>query len=129
MARIAGIDLPKNKKLNIALRYVYGVGPYLANEILKESGIDTSKRVKELNEAEVNKLNSIISQAGYSVEGDLRREVQQNIKRLIEISSYRGLRHRRNLPCRGQRTRTNARIRRGRRKTVGASRAAAEAKA
>jgi len=126
MARIAGIDLPKNKRLDIALRYIYGIGPKNALDIVAKSGVDPSKRVKDLNEVEVGKINAVITQGEYAVEGDLRREVQQNIKRLIDIGSYRGLRHRRNLPTRGQRTRTNARTRRGRRKTVGAVRAAAQ---
>ena len=125
MARIAGIDLPKNKRLDIALRYIYGIGPKNALDIVTKSGVDPAKRVKDLSEVEVGKINAVIAQGEYAVEGDLRREVQQNIKRLIDISSYRGLRHRRNLPTRGQRTRTNARTRRGKRKTVGSMRAAA----
>jgi len=126
MARIAGIDLPKNKRLDIALRYIYGIGPKNALDIVAKSGVDPAKRVKDLSEVEVGKINAVITQGEYAVEGDLRREVQQNIKRLIDIGSYRGLRHRRNLPTRGQRTRTNARTRRGKRKTVGAVRAAAQ---
>jgi len=124
MARIAGLDLPKNKRIDIALRYIYGIGPALANVVIAETGIDPAKRVKDLSEEEVNKINAIISKK-YKIEGDLRREVQANIKRLIDIGSYKGFRHRRSLPVRGQRTKTNARTRRGKRKTVGAGKAAA----
>ena len=102
------------------MTYVFGIGKYLSNKILSYTGIEASKRVKDLNEEEVNKLNAIISKE-YKVEGDLRREIQDNIKRYIGIGSYRGYRHRRNLPVRGQRTKTNARTRRGRRKTVGSA--------
>lgn len=123
MARVAGVDLPQKKRIDIALRYIYGIGPTLASLIVNEAQIEPSKRVKDLSEEEVNKLNAIISK-NYKVEGDLRREVQHNIRRLIDIGSYRGYRHRRNLPTRGQRTRTNARTRRGKRKTVGSVRAA-----
>jgi small subunit ribosomal protein S13 len=119
MARIAGVDLPKNKRIDIALRYIYGIGQTLADVVVAESLIDPAKRVKDLSQEEVNKLNAIISKT-YKVEGDLRREVQANIKRLMDIGSYKGFRHRRNLPVHGQRTKTNARTRRGRRKTVGA---------
>ena len=128
MARVAGIDLPKNKRLDVALRYIYGVGPAISDRIIAELSLDPAKRVKDLSEEEVNKINSLI-QKTYKVEGDLRREIQQNIKRFIEIGSYRGYRHRRNLPVRGQRTRTNARTRRGKRRTVGASKAVKEAAA
>lgn len=124
MARVAGIDLPKVKRLDVALRYIYGIGPVVSNAIIAEAQIDPAKRVKDLTEEEVNKLNTIITK-NYKVEGDLRREIQQNIRRLMEIGSYRGYRHRRNLPVRGQRTKTNARTRRGKRKTVGAGKAAA----
>jgi small subunit ribosomal protein S13 len=123
MARISGVDLPKDKRVDIALSYLYGVGRPLANKIVGEAQINPSTRVKNLTEAEINKLSTIISR-DYKVEGDLRREIQQNIRRLIDIGSYRGFRHRRNLPVRGQRTKTNARTRRGRRKTVGSVRAA-----
>lgn len=123
MARVAGIDLQKGKRIDVALTYIYGIGPIIARQILAEAGIDGSKRVKDLVEEEVNKLNNIITK-NHKVEGDLRREVQANIKRLIDIGSYRGFRHRRNLPVRGQRTKTNGRTRRGRRKTVGAGKAA-----
>ncbi|MCX5782315.1 MAG: 30S ribosomal protein S13 [Elusimicrobia bacterium] len=127
MARVAGIDLPKAKRVDIALRYVYGIGPFLSAVVLKEAEVDPAKRVKDLTEEEVNKISSIISKS-YKVEGDLRREVQSNIRRLIDIGSYRGFRHRRNLPVRGQRTKTNARTRRGKRKTVGSGRKTAEKK-
>ena len=122
MARVAGVDLKKEKRLDIALAYIYGIGRFLSNKILAEAAIDPAKRVKDLTEEEVNKLNTIISKS-FKVEGDLRREVAENIKRYIGIGSYRGYRHRRNLPARGQRTRTNARTKRGKRKTVGASKA------
>lgn len=122
MARVAGVDLPPNKRVDIALRYIYGIGPKRANDLILKTGLDPAKRVRDLTESEVSKLNVVIVQEGYEVEGDLRRTVQQNIQRLIDISSYRGLRHRRNLPTRGQRTRTNARTRRGKRKTVGSAR-------
>jgi small subunit ribosomal protein S13 len=127
MARVAGVDLPKNKRLDIALRYIYGVGPYISNEIISELLLDPSKRVKDLTEEEVNKINNLITK-NLKVEGDLRREIQANIKRLMEIGSYRGFRHKKNLPVRGQRTKTNARTRRGKRKTVGSGRAEAPGK-
>lgn len=117
MARIAGIDLPRNKRVEIGLTYIYGIGRTSSNEILAKAGLNPDKRVKELTETEVSRLREVIER-DYVVEGDLRREVQMNIKRLIEIGSYRGLRHRRNLPVRGQRTRTNARTKRGPKKTV-----------
>ena len=123
MARIAGIDLPKEKRVDIALMYIYGVGRKLGADIVAEAQIDPATRVKNLTEAEVNKIATLISSREIKVEGDLRREIQANVRRMIDIGSYRGFRHRRNLPCRGQRTRTNARTRRGRRKTVGAARA------
>ena len=126
MARVAGIDLPKTKRIDIALRYVYGIGPAIADEVLAEAQMDPAKRVKDLNEDDVNKLNTIIAK-NYKVEGDLRRDIQQHIRRLMDIGSYRGYRHRRNLPVRGQRTKTNARTRRGRRKTVGSAGKAAAA--
>jgi len=117
MARIAGIDLPRNKRVEVGLTYIYGIGRSRSNEILRKAGIDPNKRVKDLTETEVSRLREVIDRE-YMVEGDLRREVQMNIKRLIEIGCYRGLRHRMNLPVRGQRTRTNARTKRGPRKTV-----------
>ena len=117
MARIAGIDLPRDKRVEVGLTYIYGVGRTSSNEILERAQVDPDKRIRELSESEIAALREIIERE-YVVEGDLRREVQMNIKRLIEIGSYRGLRHRRNLPVRGQRTRTNARTKRGPKKTV-----------
>ncbi|HNT74822.1 MAG TPA: 30S ribosomal protein S13 [Anaerolineae bacterium] len=117
MARIAGVDLPRNKRIEIALTYVYGIGRKSSNDILQRAGINPDKREKDLTESELAALRDIVDH-DYVVEGDLRREVQMNIKRLIEIGSYRGLRHRRNLPVHGQRTRTNARTKRGPKKTV-----------
>ncbi len=117
MARIEGVDLPRNKRVEIGLRYIYGIGPTRSREILAATGVNPDTRVKDLTDAETALLRDYIGQ-NYKVEGDLRREVQLNIKRLIEIGSYRGLRHRRNLPVRGQRTRTNARTRKGPKKTV-----------
>jgi len=114
MARLVGVDLPKNKKVLFALPYIYGIGYSLSKVILVETGIDLDTRVKDLTEAEVNKLRTAIEKT-YQVEGDLRRQEAMNIKRLMEIASFRGIRHRRGLPCRGQRTKTNARTRRGRR--------------
>ncbi len=116
MARIAGVDIPRDKRVEIALTYIYGIGRSTAKEILEKTGIE-NKRVHELTPEEIAKLRDVIDR-NYIVEGDLRREVQMNIKRLIEIGSYRGRRHRMNLPVRGQRTRTNARTKRGPRKTV-----------
>ena len=121
MPRIVGVDIPKEKRIEIALGYIYGIGRSLSNKILATAGISPDKRAKDLNEEEVARLTSII-QKEYKVEGDLRREISANIKRLIDIGSYRGLRHRRGLPVRGQRTRTNARTRKGPRKTVGVTR-------
>ena len=119
MARIAGVDLPRNKRVEIGLTYIYGIGRATSNEILAKTGINPDTRVKDLTESEVALLRDLIDNPDYIlVEGDLRREVQMNIKRLIEIGSYRGLRHRRSLPVRGQRTKTNARTRRGPKKTV-----------
>ncbi|MEW6180785.1 MAG: 30S ribosomal protein S13 [Chloroflexota bacterium] len=117
MARIEGVDLPRNKRVEVALTYIYGIGPTRARKILAETKVNPDTRVKDLTETDVNLLRDYIAQ-NYKVEGDLRREVQMNIKRLIEIGCYRGLRHRRNLPVRGQRTRTNARTRKGPKKTV-----------
>lgn len=117
MARIAGVDLPKNKRAEIGLTYIYGIGRSSAQKILSEAGVNLSKRIAELNDEEVAKIRSIIT-ADYKVEGALRSETQMNIKRLMDIGSYRGLRHRKGLPVRGQRTRTNARSRKGKRKTV-----------
>ncbi len=117
MARIAGVDLPRNKRVEIALTYIYGIGRSRSQEILRVTGVDPDKRVKDLTEDEITRLRDAVER-NYRVEGDLRREVQMNIKRLIDIGTYRGIRHKRNLPVRGQRTRTNARTRRGPRKTV-----------
>lgn len=117
MARIEGVDLPRNKRVEVGLTYIFGIGPSRARRILHTTRVNPDTRVKDLTDAEVALLREFIVQ-NYKVEGDLRREVQLHIKRLIEIGSYRGLRHRRNLPVRGQRTRTNARTRKGPKKTV-----------
>ena len=116
MARIEGVDLPRNKRIEVALTYIYGIGRTRSRQILDQMGVNPDTRVKDLSEDDIQKLREGVSR--FRVEGELRREVQMNIKRLIEIGSYRGLRHRRNLPVHGQRTRTNARTRRGPRKTV-----------
>ena len=117
MPRIAGVDLPRNKRVEIGLTYIYGIGRSRSNEILDETGVNPDTRGKDLSESETSRLREFIDR-NYRVEGDLRRQVSQNIGRLKEIGSYRGMRHRRNLPVRGQRTRTNARTRKGPRKTV-----------
>lgn len=117
MARIAGRDLPRDKRVEVALTYIYGIGPSLSREILARTQIHPDTRVRDLTEAEVSRLREVIDRE-CRVEGDLRREVAMNIKRLMEIGCYRGIRHRKNLPVRGQRTRTNARTKRGPRKTV-----------
>lgn len=117
MARIAGVDLPRQKRVDIALRYIYGIGPFRAVEVLDKAQVNPAVRVKDLSEAEVSRIRTVVDR-DYKVEGDLRRELGMNIKRMQEIGSYRGLRHRRALPVRGQRTRTNARTKRGARKTV-----------
>lgn len=117
MARIAGVDLPENKRLDIGLTYIFGIGRSNVVKVIKDTGVDAAKRIKDLTEEEINKLQKSVEK--FKVEGDLRQEVEQNIKRLEEISSYRGLRHRKGLPVRGQRTRSNARTKRGKRKTVG----------
>jgi len=119
MARIDGIDIPREKRVEIALTYIYGVGLSSSQKILRQTSINPDTRVRDLTEDQVNRLREVIDRS-FKVEGDLRREVALNIKRLIEIGSYRGMRHRRNLPSRGQRTKTNARQRRGPKKTVGA---------
>jgi small subunit ribosomal protein S13 len=121
MARIAGVDLPRDKQVEISLTYIYGIGRTSSKRILKQAEISPDTRVRDLAEVEVSKLREIIDR-NYRVEGDLRREVAMNIKRLQEIGCYRGIRHRRNLPVRGQRTRTNARQNRGSRKTVAGKR-------
>jgi small subunit ribosomal protein S13 len=117
MARIEGVDLPRNKRVEVGLTYLYGIGPTRARQILVETKVSPDTRVKDLTEADAAALREYISK-NFVVEGDLRRSVQMNIKRLIEIGCYRGLRHRRNLPVRGQRTRTNSRVRKGPKKTV-----------
>ncbi|HYU48709.1 MAG TPA: 30S ribosomal protein S13 [Candidatus Limnocylindria bacterium] len=121
MARIAGVDIPREKRVEIALTYIYGIGLPTAQKILAQSNVNPDTRVRDLTEEQVNRLRELIDRR-HKVEGDLRREVALNIKRLIEIGSYRGQRHRRNLPSRGQRTKTNARARRGPKKTVGVRR-------
>jgi len=123
MARIAGVDIPREKRVEISLRYIYGVGPTVARRVLKIANIDPNIRVKALTDEQVGRLREIVDKEA-KVEGELRREVALNVKRLTEIGTYRGLRHRRGLPVRGQRTRTNARTRRGPRKTVGVKRKA-----
>ncbi|NLY74226.1 MAG: 30S ribosomal protein S13 [Firmicutes bacterium] len=121
MARIAGVDLPRDKRIEVALTYIYGLGRTTSSEIIAKTGINPDTRVRDLTEEEITKLREVIDR-DYKVEGDLRREESMNIKRLIEIGSYRGLRHRRGLPVRGQRTKTNARTRKGPKRTVGAKR-------
>ena len=117
MARIAGVDIPKDKRVEVALTYLYGIGSALSKKILEQTDVNPDTRVRDLTDDEVNRIREVIDK-GYRVEGDLRKEINFNIKRLIEIGSYRGLRHRRGLPVRGQRTKTNARTKRGPRKTV-----------
>jgi len=124
MARIAGVDIPRDKRVVISLTYIFGVGRHTSERILKATEIDPSIRVRDLDEAQVTRLREYIDR-NHMVEGDLRREVSMNIKRLMEIGCYRGLRHRRNLPAHGQRTRTNARTRRGVKKTVAGKKRAA----
>ena len=121
MARIAGIDIPREKRVAIALTYIYGIGLPTSQKVLAQANVNPDTRVRDLTDEQVNRLRDIIDRR-YTVEGDLRRETAMNIKRLTEIGSYRGLRHRRNLPVRGQRTKTNARQRRGPKKTVGVRR-------
>jgi len=118
MARIAGVELPSQKRVEIGLTYIYGIGRSSSNQILHEAGVNPDTRVKDLTESEISAIQTII-QRDFRIEGELRRIVQENIRRLIDIKSYRGIRHRRGLPVRGQRTRTNARTKRGKRKTVG----------
>ena len=117
MPRILGVDIPNDKKTHISLRYIYGIGPAMALRLCEQAGVDPLRLAKELNEDDVSRLATILDRE-YTVEGPLRRQIQQNIARLKEIGSYRGSRHRRNLPCRGQRSKTNARTRKGPRKTV-----------
>jgi small subunit ribosomal protein S13 len=121
MARIAGVDIPRDKRVDIALRYIYGIGPTVARRIVATANVSPVTRVRDLTDDEVTRIRETIDR-GYTVEGDLRREVRQNIQRLIEINCYRGIRHRRGLPLRGQRTRTNARTKRGARRTVAGKR-------
>lgn len=117
MPRVAGVDIPGNKKIDIALRSIYGIGPSIAYKVAMDAAIDPDVKVQDLSEEELNKVREIIDRE-YMVEGDLRRQVQQNIRRLVDENTYRGIRHRRGLPVRGQRTKTNARTKRGARKTV-----------
>jgi small subunit ribosomal protein S13 len=121
MARIAGVDLPREKRVDIALRYIYGIGPTRAFEIVRGVDLDGGRKIRDLTDEEIVKIRDFIDRS-YKVEGDLRRDVAQDIKRKIEISSYQGVRHRRSLPVRGQRTHTNARTRKGPKKTVGVKR-------
>ena len=117
MARIAGVDLPKNKKVIFGLQYIFGIGPTVASNVIEKAKINPEKKISDLTEEEVAEIRAVL-QSDFKVEGALRSEVQQNIKRLMDIGSYRGIRHRRGLPARGQRTRTNSRTRKGKRKTV-----------
>ncbi|MCM8803906.1 MAG: 30S ribosomal protein S13 [Candidatus Omnitrophica bacterium] len=128
MARILGVEVPDNKKVKIALTYIYGIGDSRAKDIIENTGIDGEKRIKELTEEELGKITSFI-QRNYKIEGDLRQEITQNIKRLIDIECYKGIRHKLSLPVRGQRTRSNARTRKGPRRTVGVIRDKAARKA
>lgn len=128
MARIAGIDLPRDKRIEIALTYIYGIGPKTSQRLLSHAGINADLRVKDMSEDDEKKLRDAIDQVGVKVEGDLRREVSSHIKRLMDIGCYRGVRHRRGLPVRGQRTKTNARTRKGPKKTVGNKKKAAAKK-
>ncbi len=113
MPRILGVDVPKTKRMEIALTYLFGVGRFLSNKFLKEAGINPDKRAKDLTEEEISRLTNVIQKNNYKVEGDLRRDISQNIKRLMDIGAWRGMRHKKGLPVRGQRTRTNARTRKG----------------
>lgn len=121
MARIAGVDLPRDKRVEVALTYIYGIGPTLSKQVLAKSGVNPDTRVRELTEDEIGKLRETLDKE-FHVEGDLRRDVSLNIKRLMEIGSYRGIRHRRGLPVRGQNTKNNARTRKGTKRTVGVKR-------
>ncbi len=127
MARIAGVDVPDNKRVEVALCRIYGIGPTLALKVVKEANVSGNPRVNELADEDLNRIREIVDK-GYKVEGDLRREVNMNVRRLMDIGSYRGTRHRRGLPVRGQRTKTNARTKRGSRKTVAGRRRTASAK-
>ena len=128
MARVAGVDIPDNKRVEFALRYIHGIGPSLAKGIVERLGLEANPRVKDLTDEELNRVREAVDRGDLLIEGDLRRETTQNIRRLIDIGSYRGFRHRRNLPVRGQRTRTNARTKRGARKTVAGRRRTATKK-
>ncbi len=127
MARIAGVDIPRDKRVDISLRYIFGIGPTSARRIVTQAQVNSATKVRDLTDEEVNRIRELIDKE-YNVEGDLRREVRQNIQRLIEINCYRGVRHRRGLPVRGQRTRTNARTKRGARRTVAGKKKAAAKK-
>jgi small subunit ribosomal protein S13 len=127
MARIAGVDIPREKRVDISLRYIFGIGPAIARSICDKTTIDPSTKVRDLTDDEVTRIREVIERE-HTVEGDLRREVRQNIQRLIEINCYRGIRHRRGLPVRGQRTKTNARTKRGARRTVAGKRKTAAKK-
>ncbi|HEY7269250.1 MAG TPA: 30S ribosomal protein S13 [Dehalococcoidia bacterium] len=127
MARIAGVDIPREKRVDVSLRYIFGIGPHVAGQICTKTSIEPSTKVRDLTDDEVTRIREVIDRE-YIVEGDLRREVRQNIQRLIEINCYRGVRHRRGLPVRGQRTKTNARTKRGARRTVAGKRKAAAKK-
>jgi small subunit ribosomal protein S13 len=127
MARIAGVDIPRDKRVEISLRYIYGIGPTNSRQIVERARVNPDTRVKDLTEEEISRLREVIEK-NHRVEGDLRREIQLNIKRMTEIGCYRGVRHRRNLPVHGQRTRTNARTKRGARKTVAGRKKAAAKK-
>jgi small subunit ribosomal protein S13 len=127
MARIAGVDIPREKRVDISLRYIFGIGPHVAGQICVKTSIEPSTKVRDLTDDEVTRIREVIDHE-YIVEGDLRREVRQNIQRLIEINCYRGVRHRRGLPVRGQRTKTNARTKRGARRTVAGKRKTAAKK-
>ena len=128
MARVAGVDIPNQRRVEFALRSIYGVGPTVAKQVVQRAQVEGNPRVTELTDDELNRIRETIDRGGYLVEGDLRREISQNIRRLVDIGSYRGVRHRRNLPARGQRTRTNARTKRGARRTVAGRRRAAAKK-
>jgi small subunit ribosomal protein S13 len=128
LARIAGIDLPKNKRIEIGLTYIYGIGRPSSQRILALAGVDLNKRVQDLTEEEAGQIRKVMADEGYRVEGDLRREIAMNIKRLLDIGCYRGLRHRRGLPVRGQRTHSNARTRKGPRRAIGGKKKTKEKK-
>ena len=125
MARIAGVDIPREKRVDISLRYIFGIGPKSASTICEKTGVEPATKVRDLTDEEVSRIRDIVDH-DFMVEGDLRREVRQNIQRLIEINCYRGIRHRRGLPVHGQRTKTNARTKRGARRTVAGKRKAAK---